>query len=84
MQVTSPWQRQGRVLHVVRCHTRTPALGTDARSGTGAEVRCKALPFVKAEDVWGEETIQQAGLVPAGGDSPLESTLALGLLPHTS
>lgn len=29
----------------------------------------EALPFLKAEGVWGESTAQQAGLVPAGGDS---------------
>lgn len=72
------------MLPVVRCHPRSPALGTDTHSGTRAGVQSKILPFLKAEGAWGEETIQQAGLVPAGGDSALGLTLARGLLPHTS
>lgn len=76
----------GEGLRAARCemwHTQ-PCAGTGAHSGARAGVQCKVLPFLEAEGAWGEEAIEQAGLVPAGGDSPLGLTLAPGLLPHTS
>lgn len=61
-----PLAEEGLGAAVVGCPTRSPALGTGARSGTRAGVQCRALPLSKAGDTWGEETIQEAGVVPAG------------------